>query len=106
MAGEEKREEKALSTRGKFVTGHHNPRTLACSHLRTTLSCRAPLIIKVPKVTVLDLRSDRHSRWAIRSIVLGCQDYSANLINYLTAAWKHSNTGTLSNGIREVLHPV
>ena len=56
-------------------------------------------LIKVPKVTVLDLRSDRHSRWAIRSIVLGCQDYSANLINYLTAAWKHPNTGTLSNGI-------
>ena len=24
-------EERALGTRGKFVTGHHNTRTLACS---------------------------------------------------------------------------
>ena len=29
MAGEGKRKERALSTRDKFVTGHHNPRTLA-----------------------------------------------------------------------------
>lgn len=56
-------------------------------------------LIKVPKVTVLDLRSYRHSHWAIRSIALGCLDYSVGLINYLTAAWKHSNTWTLSNGI-------
>ena len=34
MAGEGKREEKArlfiFVARGKFVTGHHNPRILAC----------------------------------------------------------------------------
>ena len=55
---------------GGWMAGSPNSRLLSPED-DTELS---GTLIKVPKVTVLDLRSDRHNRWAIRSIVLGCQD--------------------------------